>query len=661
VAVSSIKKFKITLWAIDSSTGWRGDQKAIVFDAKAIGVEELANDTGSAFWTLRNDHPQIAEFLPLERHYEIARWSDTRTRWEFVGAGVVNDYTTNENETVYSGLDYKAILDQIYTPLSNITFASAQPLSPNIDQAALSSVFVMSDSGTNMSKDVVHGSAYSDSPDNPDGWTQYDISGDVDITSFSVQNVAQTTISIGAATATTPATIFTFSAVCQDGSTSVAARWTTRPEFRFRLNASPPASKDSGPLPIGNYGSVCEFSMGADSTSGTGKFTVTNRTLTLYPYETKQALIAAGAASSAMLDAAVGSSSTTSALSAFSLRAGMTYAFQIYGATFRRGDSAAANFRVRNPKWITGTQGLTVGESTVGQGTEDIATVVTRVFQNATSGKTYSRIRYASLSVSGSTYTTHTTFSAGQPSLQYIGDLCDLEMGARGGGTKALFGIDKPTGGNSYAGNFILRLNVQSNAVTTGPALRYPENIKNFSFGPGFSRVRNDITVVPTDRYLSGSSGQGSGGVQIIGSTATDGSAIIAYGRIPLVAAKGGFINAAASDNEANRMLNSYKKENTKQLSLRVVLDGIDIWNGWDLGDSINVQINRGPTVINEPFVISGARWYGEGDGHERVEVDLVQGSSFAAAFSVSASASTTPGSGGGSGTTTSFYRKPTR
>jgi hypothetical protein len=242
-----------------------------------------------------------------------------------------------------------------------------------------------------------------------------------------------------------------------------------------------------------------------------------------------------------------------------------------------------------------------------------------------------------------------------------MGDLCDLEMGARGGNSKAIFGIDKPSGGDSYTGNFLLRLNVSSAAITTGPSLRYPENIKSFSFVPGFSRVRNDITVVPTERYLSGTSGQGSGGVQIIGSTASDTTSISAYGRIPLVAPKGGFINATAADNEAARMLNTYKKENTKQVSLRVAIDGIDIWNGWDVGDSIGVQIVRGITSINEPFVIAGVRWFGEQDGHERIELDLVQGSAFAAAFLVSATPSLSSGGSTGGSTTTTGFRRPPR
>jgi hypothetical protein len=163
--------------------------------------------------------------------------------------------------------------------------------------------------------------------------------------------------------------------------------------------------------------------------------------------------------------------------------------------------------------------------------------------------------------------------------------------------------------------------------------LRYPENIRSFTFTPGFSRVRNDITIIPTDRYLSGSTAQGSQGAQIIGATASDSASLALYGRIPLVFAQGGFVNADAAQNQANRLLNSYKPENSKQVGLSVVVDGIDLWNGWDVGDSVRVTIKRGLVDINEPFVIAGVRWFGESDGHEKVELDLVQGSAFAAAY----------------------------
>jgi hypothetical protein len=224
-------------------------------------------------------------------------------------------------------------------------------------------------------------------------------------------------------------------------------------------------------------------------------------------------------------------------------------------------------------------------------------------------------------------------FSSGQPSLDYIADICELEMGAKTNGDKVVFGISKPDASSTYSGNFLLKLSVSSSA-TTAFALRYPDNIKSFIYDPGYGKVRNLITVIPTEKYLTGSAGQNSGGTSLVGAESSDTASQASYGTIPLISAKGGFVDSQAAKNEANRLLNTLKLSNSKQVSLSVVIDSVDLWNGWDVGDSVNVSINKGIVNINEPFVISGVRWFGETDGHERVELELVQGSAFGAQFS---------------------------
>jgi hypothetical protein len=162
------------------------------------------------------------------------------------------------------------------------------------------------------------------------------------------------------------------------------------------------------------------------------------------------------------------------------------------------------------------------------------------------------------------------------------------------------------------------------------------------------------VTVIPTEKYLSGSSGQGTG-ASIIGATASNSSSIAQFGRIPMVVAKGGFVNSQSATNEASRMIELYGTlrtntntsilnstvvpKNTKQVGLKIAVDGLYVNSSWDVGDSINVQIKHGLVDINEAFVIAGYRWYGESDGHERLEMDLVQGSSFAASYNLSAAA----------------------
>lgn len=624
--MSERKKFRITLFEIDTSTGWRGAQKAVVFDASKIGVAENANDVGSAYWTLTNDHAQISKFTPLNTHYEISRWSEIRSRWEFLAAGILNDYNSTEYETTFEGIDYKAVLNQYYTPLNAMSVADASALNTR-----LSTEFVYAP------EKIFTGEASSSTASTVFLNSDFISVGPLRITSFDGNN---TTTGSGNA----------FSGVYinePDGDTTYwktpivlidySLQWNNATisgfdtKFYLRLYASPPAPKDSGEPGLGNSGLIGEWTIDAGTLSNGKVYTTDNaspETIALATKELADVVTAAGYYFSGWAN--VQEESTMISNVANPLRTGVTYSFQLYAAIKRTSTGLWYRSKVGSISGATDT--TTLSQVTVGQSTKDANSIVTNVFNNTRTSQTFNRLRYSSLSVSGSTSTTHTTFTAGEPVLDHIAAVCDLEMGAKTNGDKVVFGINKPTGGASYDGTFKLNLSVSS-AASTAMLLRYPENIRAFSFTPGFSRVRNDITVIPTTSFLSGTGGQNTEGTSLIGSSSIDATSVSTNGRLPLVAPKGGLMNAQAAQNEANRLLNSYKVANSKQLSIRAVVDGVDMWNGWDVGDSIRVSIRRGLVDVDEPFVIAGVRWYGETDGHEQVELDLVQGSAFAAAF----------------------------
>lgn len=628
--------FRITLWEVDGTTRWRGAQKSVVYDAKSIGVEEHANDTGSAYWTLANDHPQIAKFEPLKSHYEIARWSIKDNTWLFVAAGLLNDYTTTENETVFSGLDYKAVLNQIFTPLTNMTLASLQSINSNIGINGITNAvdvpFRINSQTDSASLRYINTTALSISPFTiqaypgvprvkslsggtassgvwPDGTGKYKATGGGVDTYFEVPMVRLTTEVKWISGTTTG--------------------FPNNPTLYLRLYASPPGSKDQGEPPLGNVGLIGEWTVAGTAGAMSNGYTWPTVDILMFTEDLDNLLAAQSIPRVKTVDV---DGSTIGADDPSPLRSGVTYSFQIF---------AGVNRTSSNGIWYRNKTGvisggpdttLNLSEVTVGQAKQDVSQLVSKIFTEATSQDSNSRLKYATLSISGNTYTTHTTFSAGKPSLEYIADICDLEMGARKDGTKTLFGIDKPTSGQSYGGNFKLALQVSSAAVT-GLALSYPENIKSYTFNPGFSRVSNFITVLPSDKFLSGTSGQNASGSLVIGATASDSASISTYGKIPLYVSKGGFVNSQAAQNEADRLLNNKKVENSKQVGMRIVVDSIGLWDGWDVGDSVNVKIKHGLTDISEPFVISGIRWFGESSGVERLEMDLVQGTYFASSF----------------------------
>jgi len=620
--LSSTQSFRIIVWGV-SSTGWRGDQKAVVFDAKDIGVEEHANDTGSAFWTLSSDHPQLAEFVPLERHYEISRWSVDRDRWEFVGAGMINDYVASDTEVVYSGLDYKSLLNQIFTPLPGVTLDSPSALNPNV--SITDTIFNHSDGTTAL--DNINGTTYTST-----ATALYDLVNEGNISSFSVSATASTTKTVvvdsKTATVTAPYIKLTYS-LAYTGATTTDFEST--PQFRVRLQASPPATSITADTPpMSPTGFLGEFSIYADSSSGAGRWTVSSKEVHLFPYSSKLALetslISQGASTSAIAAALLDSpSSTTSPNVAYSLRNGVSYYFKINAGIYQSGTTAGGQTWRVFTNGAASTSGTNLGQST----DKTVYTLVESVFNNAVVGKSSQRLRYASLAIDGSDGTTvHTTFSYAQPVLEHIADICDLEMGARTNGDKAVFRIVKPSSGGNYNGNFKLSIPVSSSAISAG-VLRYPENIKYYEFTPGTARVRNDIGIIATDTLVSGATTN----TPTLAAEATDSASISSYGRIEMITASSGFANGAQADKEAQRLIRNLSATNSKQVSLSVVVDNLEIWNGWDVGDSIKITIRHGAVNVDEPFVISGCRWYGNSDGSERIELDLVQGSQFATSF----------------------------
>ena len=112
--------FRITLWDMTGTGRGRGTVRAVISDAKYIGVSSYLNEGGEAFFTLPYNHPQISQCLPLERHYRIDRWDEEDAVYRTVGTGILQDYQATDNETVFYGIDYMAALNQTLTDVSGI-------------------------------------------------------------------------------------------------------------------------------------------------------------------------------------------------------------------------------------------------------------------------------------------------------------------------------------------------------------------------------------------------------------------------------------------------------------------------------------------------------------------------------------------------------------
>ena len=88
---------------------------AVIPDARDVGVQLYANDSGYAYFTLPVDHPAIPLIRPLQQHYSVQKWDGSA--YVDIQSGIITDYDAGSNEVVVNGVDYMTALNKYYTPI----------------------------------------------------------------------------------------------------------------------------------------------------------------------------------------------------------------------------------------------------------------------------------------------------------------------------------------------------------------------------------------------------------------------------------------------------------------------------------------------------------------------------------------------------------------
>ena len=112
----------------------RGDIVTVIKDARDIGVQLYANDSGSMYFTLPVDHPAVPLISPLSQHYLVQRLDNGV--YVDVQGGIITDYDSSANEVVINGVDYMTVLNKYYTPLHGPRLG--EKAIPNLDTTVIS-------------------------------------------------------------------------------------------------------------------------------------------------------------------------------------------------------------------------------------------------------------------------------------------------------------------------------------------------------------------------------------------------------------------------------------------------------------------------------------------------------------------------------------------
>lgn len=144
---------RIELYDIGTGRG-PGTLKAIIDDAKYIGVSDYWNEVGEAYWTMPYNHPQLGEIVPLQRHYRVSRYDAVSGAYKTIGRGLIDDFDADQDETIIHGSNYKGLLETSITAAST-TYAAQflglivqQELSAAINESASRLGFTVSSSGS---------------------------------------------------------------------------------------------------------------------------------------------------------------------------------------------------------------------------------------------------------------------------------------------------------------------------------------------------------------------------------------------------------------------------------------------------------------------------------------------------------------------------------
>ena len=106
--------FRIRIYAVDLGAGkgrGPGGLLAELTDAASVGASEFYNSAGEFYFTLPAIHPQAAAIEPYQCHYELQ--VHTGQGWRGIAFGLITDFDATEDEVVFYGQDYLAVLGRM--------------------------------------------------------------------------------------------------------------------------------------------------------------------------------------------------------------------------------------------------------------------------------------------------------------------------------------------------------------------------------------------------------------------------------------------------------------------------------------------------------------------------------------------------------------------
>lgn len=667
------RKYQVLIHDANGTNFAKGTLTAVIQDARDIGVQLYANDTGSAFWTLPVTHPVLPLIKPLEQHYTIQRQNDSGV-YESIAGGFISDYDASKEEVVISGVDYMTVLDKYYTPLQGPSIGDTPVKSTDVNLGGSvdldeesdtgdTTYHIISDLGTGDQPYLARPVIYNSSSErnkvnvsiNNDG--RVTVSGTVKIlrakasdnkvqvgTSAFPSGGAPAVLDVGVIIYANPggpvANVLSSTTEANHRQIRINSE-ATHVELPFSVAFDTSEGSSSGSALTGSVkavlykgitysfsakayynGTFCRMANGKQYQGGvnTGADDIWND---IDPVT--------GALENA--DPATGQTSGLTSITANS--PGRYFAATIWGQETRQSTTTqTSGLKKKNLPGIM-DEIYALGANGVIDRTNDYAgssgtlPVSLLRWDVPSSGTGVTHINQ------GTSTFVHPYISFGQSPVELMREVADQEMGQRGTDPSQdvakvvfnYFGVP----GQTTVGEFTVNHNVSTTPVAT---YVYPGTVKDFNVVNKRSILANSVRILPSTEFLLGSATDAPAGTKtkgVVKSTRT-----LAYA-IPYIEAQGGFINSTSAGNYAQGILNDRGSvEDTRMVSVQLRnVNPIGATGGPRLGECVKLVVNRksvttnGTDLITSNYNVGGMQLIYRIDGYEQIFFDLVKPARF--------------------------------
>ena len=113
-----LPSFRICIYGMGADRG-PGTLLAELTDASNVGASEFYNSGGEFFFTLPAIHPQVAVIEPYQCHYSLD--FHTPEGWRPKAFGLITDFDATEDEVIFYGMDYPAVLARLVEERFDVT------------------------------------------------------------------------------------------------------------------------------------------------------------------------------------------------------------------------------------------------------------------------------------------------------------------------------------------------------------------------------------------------------------------------------------------------------------------------------------------------------------------------------------------------------------